>query len=105
MKNVPGYAVLSGARVARSLVFCVVFCKSLFVLFLLVIRLSVLRFTDSDYPFVIFKLFLFVFFYILSIKTVYLGSNEDVSIPEHNEHVSIPEHLSTKFLVGFVLLL
>ena len=32
------------------LVFCVVFCRLLFVL------LSVLRFTDSDYPFDIFKL-------------------------------------------------
>jgi hypothetical protein len=31
------------------LVFCVVFCRSLFVLFLLVIVLSVLRFTYSDY--------------------------------------------------------
>jgi ABC-type Co2+ transport system permease subunit len=37
------------------------FCRSLFVLFLLAIVLSVLRFTDSDYPFGIFKLFLVVF--------------------------------------------
>ena len=35
------------------------FCRSLFVLFLLAIVLSVLlRFTDSDYPSGIFKLFL-----------------------------------------------
>jgi len=35
------------------------FCRSLFVLFLLTIVLSVLlRYTDSDYPFGIFKLFL-----------------------------------------------
>jgi len=35
------------------------FCKSLFVLFPLVIVLSVLlQFKDSDYPFGIFKLFL-----------------------------------------------
>jgi len=33
------------------------FCRSLFVLFLLAIVLSVLRFTDSDYRFGIFKLF------------------------------------------------
>ena len=33
----------------KSLVFCVVFCKSLFVLYLLTIVLSVLWFTDSDY--------------------------------------------------------
>jgi hypothetical protein len=35
------------------------FCRSLFVLFLLVVLLSVLRITDSDYPFGIFKLFLY----------------------------------------------
>jgi hypothetical protein len=33
------------------------FCRSLFVLFLAIV-LSVLRYTDSDYPFGIFKLFL-----------------------------------------------
>ena len=44
--------------VARSLVFCVVFCRSLFVLFLLAIMFSVLRLTNSDYPFGIFKLFI-----------------------------------------------
>ena len=48
--------VLCGVRVARSLVSCVLFCRSLFVLVIIV--LSVLRFTDSNYPFVIFKLFL-----------------------------------------------
>ena len=53
--------VLSGVRVIRSLVLCmfleiVVFP---FVLFLLAIVLYVLlRYTDSDYPFAIFKLFL-----------------------------------------------
>jgi len=53
--------VLSGVRVARYLVFYVMFCRSLFVLlscFLLVIVLSVLRFTHSDYPFGFFKLVL-----------------------------------------------
>ena len=41
----PGF---NGVRFARSLVFWVLICRSLFVLFLLVIVLSVLRFTDSD---------------------------------------------------------
>jgi hypothetical protein len=53
--------VFRGVRVTRSLVLCVMFCRSLFVvfiLFLLDIVLSVLRFTDSNYPFDIFKLFL-----------------------------------------------
>ena len=51
--------VFSEVRVARSLVFCVVFCRSFLVLFLSTIVLSVLlRFTDSDYPFGMFKLFL-----------------------------------------------
>ena len=45
--------VFSGVSVARS--FCVAFCRSLFVLFLLTIVLYVLQFTDSDYPFGIFK--------------------------------------------------
>jgi hypothetical protein len=46
--------VFSGVRVAQSLVLCVCF-----VLFLLAIVMSVrLRFTDSDNPFGIFKLFL-----------------------------------------------
>jgi hypothetical protein len=46
--------------VALSLVIRVVFCRSLFVLFLLAIVLSVfLLFTDPDYPFGIFdQLFL-----------------------------------------------
>ena len=52
--------VFSGVRVARSLVLCVYFvvvCPFFF--FLLAIVLSVvLRYTDSDYPFAIFKLFL-----------------------------------------------
>ena len=46
--------IISGVRVTRSLVFCVVFCRSLFVhlsYFFLAIVLSVLRLTDSDYSF------------------------------------------------------
>ena len=44
-------SVFSGVRVTRSLVLCVMFCRSLFVL--LAILLSVLlRFTDSNYPLV-----------------------------------------------------
>ena len=43
------------------LVFCVLFCRLLFILFLLAIVLSVLfRFTDSDYPFGIFKILILV---------------------------------------------
>jgi ABC-type phosphate transport system permease subunit len=46
------------ARVAGS--FCVMFCRLLFVFFLFTMVLSVLlRFTDSDYPFGIFKFFLY----------------------------------------------
>jgi hypothetical protein len=50
----PGF--LCGVRVARSLVFCRTLCRSWLVL--LVIALSVFRFTDSDCPLSIFKLFL-----------------------------------------------
>ena len=48
--------VFSGVLVPRSFVFCVVFCTSLFVLFLLTIMLFVLWLTASDYPFGIFWL-------------------------------------------------
>ena len=48
--------VLRGDWFVRSLVFCVMFCRSLFVLFLLAIALSVLQFTVSGYLFGIFKL-------------------------------------------------
>ena len=47
----------SGVRVARSLICCIMFCESLFFLFLLAIVLSVLRLTDYDYPVGNFKLF------------------------------------------------
>ena len=45
-------------RSVLLVVFYIVVCP--FVLFLLVIVLSVLRFMDSDYPFCIFKLFLYL---------------------------------------------
>jgi uncharacterized RDD family membrane protein YckC len=59
--NVP--PVLIGVRVTRSLMLYVLFCRLLIVsplvLFLFTIMLSaLLRFTDSDFPFDIFKLFL-----------------------------------------------
>ena len=49
--------VFVGVHGAWSLVFCVVFCRSLFWVFFSIV-LSVLRFTDSDNSFGIFKLFL-----------------------------------------------
>ena len=53
------YLVVCGVRVTRSLVLCIMFCLSLFVLFVFAIVWSVLlRFTDSDYLFGIFKLFI-----------------------------------------------
>ena len=64
--------VVSGVRVARSLVF-EMFCRSLFVLCLLAIVLSVLHFKVSDYPFGIFKLlviFLIVFYLYFYIPVV-----------------------------------
>jgi hypothetical protein len=44
-------AGFSGIRVTRSLILCVMFCRSLLVLFLYAIALSVLRFTAPAYPF------------------------------------------------------
>jgi hypothetical protein len=48
--------VFNGVRDAQSWFFCVMFCRSLFVLFLSVIIFFVLWFTVSDYPFGIFWL-------------------------------------------------
>jgi hypothetical protein len=48
----------SGVRGARSIVFCAMFCRKFFVLFLLAIVLSVLRFMASYYHFGIIKYFL-----------------------------------------------
>ena len=51
--------VLSGVRIARSLVFCVVFCRLCLSFFLLATAPSVfLRLTASDYPYSILKFFL-----------------------------------------------
>jgi len=54
--------VFSEVCVARSLVFCVVICRSLFVLLPFSFGHCVVclpQFTDSDYPFGIFKLVLY----------------------------------------------
>jgi len=53
--------VFSGVDVAGSFVFCVVFCRSSFVIFSLDVVLSVLRFTDAGYLIDIFILFLYIF--------------------------------------------
>ena len=60
LPTIPVHPGFSGVCVTRSLVLCVCFvdrCLS-FCNFLLAIVLSVLRYTDSDYPFGIFKLVL-----------------------------------------------
>jgi hypothetical protein len=50
--------VFSGVRVTRSLVLCVCFVDRFLYFYFGHNVLSVLRYTDSDYPFGIFKLFL-----------------------------------------------
>jgi len=58
-EHINSLPVFSGVRVARSLVFCVVFCRSLFVLFLLaIVLLILLQLTNYDFLFGVFKLFL-----------------------------------------------
>jgi len=48
--------VFSVVRVAQSVVFCVMFCRSFFVLLAIVLSV-LLRFTTSDYPFGTFNHF------------------------------------------------
>jgi hypothetical protein len=50
-EHVGSHPVFCRARVAQSLFFCVMFCRSLFVLFILA---TVFRFTTSDYPLISF---------------------------------------------------
>ena len=68
-KHLKSHPVFSGVRVTWSSVFCVLFCRSLFVLmscFFMAIVLSVLLpFSTPVYPFGIFKLF-FLFHQYLS---------------------------------------
>ena len=52
--------VFSGVRVARSLVFSVMFCRSFFVLLVIIISI-LLRFPASGCPFRIFKISLCLF--------------------------------------------
>jgi hypothetical protein len=64
LEHLSSSPVFSGDRLTRSLVFYAVFCRLLFcpfVLFVLAIALSVLRFADFDYSFGIFKLFILIF--------------------------------------------
>ena len=74
----------SGVRVAWSLVLCIMFCRSLFVLFLLAIVLCVsLRSADLDFPFGIFKLFLFQSG-ASSIKKSYQACWSDTKVHRHH---------------------
>ena len=63
--------VFSGVRVTPSLVLCVVLCRSLFVILLSVL----LRLTDSDFPFGIFKLFLATYFNTTNITHLLVNLN------------------------------
>ena len=68
-----------------------------FVLFLLAIVLSVLRYTDSDYPFGIFKLFFLVYTYIknmeFGIKCILMLWL--ISSPGPKVHVNYCHHLAS----------
>ena len=62
LEHLSSSPVFSGVRIARSIVFCAMFCKSLFVLLSFGhCVVCVLRVMASDYPFGIFKLSLFFF--------------------------------------------
>ena len=81
--------VFRGTRIAQSSVFCVIFCRSLFLLlavFLLDITLSgLLRFKILNYPFCIFKLF---FLENMEFQQVWINtkSSERVAIVCHPLH-------------------
>ena len=67
----PGFR---GMRVAQSWIFSVVFCKSLFVLFLMIIAWFILQFIVSDYQTCLKSLSSFLFSIFLSRRDV--GNNK-----------------------------
>ena len=78
----------SGVRVTRSLVLYIIFCRSLFVsyvLFLLAIGLSALfRLRDSDYPFGIFKLFLILCRHLFFMRNYFIATSFTISKKQMN---------------------
>ena len=93
----PEHIVFSGVRVAQLLIFCVVFCRSLFVLLLLAIVLYVLNSSiyASDYHFMVSSDYLFMvssdYFFTLSSDYLFtVSSNVSVEScplkkPEYSE--------------------
>jgi hypothetical protein len=62
LEHLSSSPVFSRVRIARSIVFCIMFCRSLFVLLSFGhCVVCVLRIMASDYPFGIFKLSFFLF--------------------------------------------
>jgi hypothetical protein len=92
--------VFSGVRGTRSLVFMCMFCRSLFVLlyfFFFAIVVSVLlRSTNSDYPFGIFKL-------LLPYLTIWVARGYLIRSRKSLPFARIWIHL--RFSVGFVVLI
>jgi hypothetical protein len=68
-------------HVAQSLVFCVVFCKSLFVLFLLAIVFSVLRVKISVYPFGISNAFLIGIYFVHTLYIMWYANKNHLASP------------------------
>jgi hypothetical protein len=90
LNSPPGFCRV---RVALSFVLCVIFCRSLFVLFLLffAIVLSVLQFTVSDYLFSIFNMFLLFHFSVpcLSCNMFVFFTLENISLLSNHLTLSV----------------
>jgi hypothetical protein len=87
------FTIFSGDCVAQASFFCIVFCRTLFVLLLLSTVLSdLLRFTTSDYPLWYLKTCLMMSLLCLcySITRMYIMSQHGCCIPfvEHMRHLS-----------------
>ena len=83
-------SVFNGVRVAQILIFCVVFCRSLFAPFRLSIVSSVLlRVTASDYPFDIFKLFFVVLFLLAVVSFVLRLTASDTPWYLQTSHITM----------------
>ena len=92
-------SVFSGVRVTRSLVLCVCFVDRCLSFFLLAIMLSVLlRYTDSDYHFGIYKLFLMLFdIYLKKYKKGHCRNSSEIQWKKLRKMQNrYPYHTSTR---------
>ena len=94
--NLYGYGMVRIAEV-KVIIFCVVFYRSLFVLFILAIELSILRFKTPDYTLSYLQTFL-IYICVLSISFIYVLNNLAIRTSPWRPYWTCSQHQSMKFI-------